>query len=49
VTLDAGPEGTATIRERDSTAQARVELDDLVGTLAELRAGELAFADLPDA
>jgi len=49
VTLDADPEGTATIRERDSTAQARVELDDLVGTLAELRAGELAFADLPDA
>ncbi|NHN41720.1 glycine--tRNA ligase [Halorubellus sp. JP-L1] len=49
VTLDADPEGTATIRERDSTAQARVELDDLVGTLAELRAGELAFEDLPEA
>jgi glycyl-tRNA synthetase len=49
VTLDADPAGTATIRERDSTAQARVDLDDLVGTLAELRAGEVAFEDLPEA
>jgi glycyl-tRNA synthetase len=49
VTLDADPEGTATIRERDSTAQARVDVDDLVGTLAELRARELEFEALPDA
>ena len=49
VTLDADPEGTATIRERDSTAQARVDVDDLVGTLAELRAGDVEFEALPDA
>jgi len=49
VTLDADPEGTATVRERDSTAQARVELDELASTLAGLRSGELAFAELPDA
>ena len=49
VTLDADPAGTATIRERDSTAQARVDVDDLVGTLAELRARELEFEALPDA
>jgi len=49
VTLDADPAGTATIRERDSTAQVRVDVDDLVGTLAELRAGELDFEALPDA
>jgi glycyl-tRNA synthetase len=49
VTLDADPVGTATIRERDSTAQARVDVDDLVGTLAELRAGEVAFEELAEA
>jgi glycyl-tRNA synthetase len=49
VTLDADPAGTATIRERDSTDQVRVDLDDLGGTLADLRAGEVAFDALPDA
>ncbi|MFC6952319.1 glycine--tRNA ligase [Halorubellus litoreus] len=49
VTLDADPEGTATIRERDSTEQVRVDVDDLVGTFAELRAGELDFEELADA
>jgi len=49
VTLDADPAGTATIRERDSTTQARVDLDELVGTLASLRAGEVEFEELPEA
>jgi glycyl-tRNA synthetase len=49
VTLDADPAGTATIRERDSTAQARVDVDDLVGTLAELRAGDVSVDSLQDA
>jgi glycyl-tRNA synthetase len=49
VTLDADPAGTATIRERDSTEQVRVDVDDLVGTFAELRAGERDFEDLADA
>jgi glycyl-tRNA synthetase len=45
VTLDGDPQGTATIRERDSTAQTRVDLDDLVETLTALRTGETTFDD----
>ncbi|WP_440988298.1 glycine--tRNA ligase [Haloarchaeobius baliensis] len=45
VTLDGDPQGTATIRERDSTAQTRVDLDDLVETLTALRTGEATFDD----
>ncbi|MFC4405315.1 glycine--tRNA ligase [Haloarchaeobius iranensis] len=45
VTLDGDPQGTATIRERDSTAQTRVDLDDLVETLTALRTGDATFDD----
>ncbi|MFB6170596.1 MAG: glycine--tRNA ligase, partial [Haloarculaceae archaeon] len=37
---------TVTVRERDSTEQARVAVDDLASTLAALRAGETTVADL---
>ena len=39
-------DGTATLRERDSAAQRRVELDGLPEALAALRAGERAFDDV---
>ncbi|MFD1646782.1 glycine--tRNA ligase [Haloarchaeobius litoreus] len=45
VTLDGDPQGTATIRERDSTAQARVDLADLVDVLTALRTGDATFDD----
>ncbi|WP_255192976.1 glycine--tRNA ligase [Natronobeatus ordinarius] len=35
-----------TVRERDSTAQKRLPIDELPATLAALRAGDLAFAEL---
>ncbi len=35
-----------TVRERDSTAQKRLPIDELPETLAALRAGDLAFDDL---
>ena len=37
---------TVTVRERDSTAQRRVSVDDLAGTLDRLRAGESTFQEL---
>ena len=37
---------TVTLRERDSTAQARVPVADLPETLSALRDGELAFGEL---
>ncbi|WP_435348448.1 glycine--tRNA ligase [Haloarchaeobius sp. HRN-SO-5] len=46
VTLDADPAGTATVRERDSTEQVRVDLDDLVDVLTDLRTGDRSFDDL---
>ncbi|MCT9094805.1 glycine--tRNA ligase [Haloarchaeobius sp. HME9146] len=46
VTLDADPEGTATIRERDSTEQVRVDLDELADVLTALRTGERTFDTL---
>jgi len=46
VTLDGDPEGTATIRDRDSLAQARVDVDDLPAVLTDLEAGERTFDDL---
>jgi glycyl-tRNA synthetase len=43
----AGDEqGTVTLRERDSTAQIRVAIDDLPDALASLRAGDRTFDDL---
>ncbi|MEF8976404.1 MAG: glycine--tRNA ligase [Halapricum sp.] len=39
-------EGTVTVRERDTTAQRRVEIDELPGTLTALRDGALTFDDL---
>ncbi|MEF8881268.1 MAG: glycine--tRNA ligase [Halapricum sp.] len=39
-------EGTVTVRERDTTAQRRVEIDELPGTLTALRDGTLTFDDL---
>jgi glycyl-tRNA synthetase len=48
VTLDerTPEDGTATLRERDSTEQVRIPLSELPTVLAELRAGETTFADL---
>ncbi|WP_435334296.1 glycine--tRNA ligase [Haloarchaeobius sp. TZWWS8] len=46
VTFDADPEGTATIRERDSTDQVRVDVDELVDVLTDLRTGDRTFDDL---
>ncbi|WP_435360097.1 glycine--tRNA ligase [Haloarchaeobius sp. DFWS5] len=46
VTFDADPAGTATIRERDSTEQVRVDTDDLVDVLTDLRSGDRSFDDL---
>jgi len=43
--VEEDPE-TVTVRERDSTAQARVETAELAETLAALRDGTLAFDDL---
>ncbi|MFP8891038.1 glycine--tRNA ligase [Natrialbaceae archaeon A-CW2] len=37
---------TVTVRERDSTAQKRLPIDDLAETLAALRAGDVAFEAL---
>jgi glycyl-tRNA synthetase len=42
-----GPD-TVTVRERDSAAQARVPVDDLVAVLVDLRAGTRAFDDVLD-
>ncbi|MFP9062066.1 glycine--tRNA ligase [Natrialbaceae archaeon A-chndr2] len=39
-------DGTVTVRERDSTAQKRLPIDDLAETLAALRAGDVAFEAL---
>ncbi|MEE6210665.1 glycine--tRNA ligase [Salarchaeum sp. III] len=39
-------DGDATLRDRDSTDQARVDIDDLPGVLADLRAGRVDFSDL---
>ena len=51
VTVDGEtPEdGTVTVRDRDSTEQIRIAVDDLPETLSALRAGEVAFADLSGA
>jgi glycyl-tRNA synthetase len=43
---DEGEPGTVTVRERDTTAQRRVPVEDLGETLEALRDGELEFADL---
>jgi glycyl-tRNA synthetase len=39
---------TVTLRDRDSTEQARVAVGDLVAVLSELRAGETTFAGMLD-
>ena len=39
-------DGAVTVRDRDSTDQKRLPIDDLVETLAALREGELTFGDL---
>jgi glycyl-tRNA synthetase len=41
-----GDPGTVTVRERDTTAQKRVHLDDLADRLEALRDGDIDFADL---
>jgi glycyl-tRNA synthetase len=46
-TVESGEQaGTVTVRERDSTAQKRVAIDDLPDVLADLRAGDRSFDDL---
>ncbi|ELY64296.1 glycine--tRNA ligase [Natronococcus jeotgali] len=44
-TLEAD-ETTVTVRERDTTDQKRLAVDELAETLAAIRAGEIAFEDL---
>jgi glycyl-tRNA synthetase len=48
VTLDhqTAEDATVTVRERDSTEQVRVPLDELPDALAAVRDGEATFADL---
>jgi glycyl-tRNA synthetase len=48
VTLDerTDDDGTATVRDRDSTEQVRVPLDELSDALAAIRDGEATFDDL---
>ena len=48
VTLDeqTAADDTVTVRERDSTEQVRVALDELPGALAAIRDGEASFDDL---
>ncbi|WP_225335838.1 glycine--tRNA ligase [Halomicrobium urmianum] len=43
---EEGEPGTVTVRERDTTAQARVPVEDLAETLVALRDGELSFEDV---
>ena len=43
VDYDTLEDDTVTVRDRDSTEQRRVAVDDLAATLAGLRAGDLAF------
>jgi glycyl-tRNA synthetase len=37
------------VRDRDTTEQVRVPVEELVGTLSALRAGEREFEELDDA
>ncbi|WP_299266525.1 glycine--tRNA ligase [Halorientalis sp.] len=46
VDYDTLEDGTVTVRDRDTTAQARVPVDDLPGVVADLRAGETTIGDL---
>jgi len=46
VDYDTQTDDTVTLRDRDSTAQVRVDAADLVGTIEALRDGDLAFSDL---
>jgi glycyl-tRNA synthetase len=43
---DTAADDTVTVRDRDTTEQVRVPVDDLAGTLSALRAGERSFDDL---
>ncbi|SFR86129.1 glycyl-tRNA synthetase [Halomicrobium zhouii] len=43
---DEGEPGTVTVRERDTTAQRRIPVEDLAETLTALRDGDLSFDDL---
>ncbi|SDF26824.1 glycine--tRNA ligase [Halorientalis regularis] len=45
VDYDTLDDDTVTIRDRDTTAQARVPVDDLPGVVADLRAGETTVGD----
>jgi len=46
VDYDTMEDDTVTLRDRDSTAQARVPVDDLARALTALRAGETTVAEL---
>jgi glycyl-tRNA synthetase len=43
---DTAEDDTVTVRDRDTTEQVRVPVDELVATLSALRAGEREFTDL---
>jgi glycyl-tRNA synthetase len=51
VTVDhrTAEDDTVTVRDRDTTEQVRVPVEELVGTLSALRAGEREFSELADA
>ncbi len=48
VDYDTLDDGTATVRDRDTTEQVRLPVADLPGALSALRAGETTFEELAD-
>ncbi|MFC4987760.1 glycine--tRNA ligase [Saliphagus infecundisoli] len=46
VDYESREDGAVTLRERDSTDQVRLPIDDLPGTLSALREGDLEFGEL---
>ena len=45
-TLDGDKKGTVTIRDRDTTEQKRIRMDDAPAIIDDLLTGRKAFADL---
>jgi glycyl-tRNA synthetase len=49
VDYDSLEDGTVTLRERDSTEQVRLEVEDLIGWLLDVRDAGRTFADIKEA
>ncbi|MFB6310444.1 MAG: glycine--tRNA ligase [Salinirussus sp.] len=45
IDYDTLDDGTVTVRDRDTTAQQRVSIDDLAGTITNLVAGDVSFGE----